>query len=223
MGATLTLHVVNLLFDFFPSFSFLVILSNSFLFVFILFFYSFSFFFILFHSFSFFFILFHSFFFTFLLLFLLLSILIVSDCIVITSILLVVKIITMQPGGWEIFFYFLNLFFNHCANWWLDGEDLVVPEYIYRSLSQSMMIWISWLSAPPLLLSSIWPPSLPTFSAGCWELNGEDLVVPEYRYTYTPWICPYVSFQGKVIELSMFNWVIGIELLLHPVEPFQNL
>jgi len=33
--------------------------------------------------------------------------------------------------------------------------------------------------------------------AGCWELNGEDLVVPEYRYTYTPWICPYVSFQGK--------------------------
>ena len=129
MGATLTLHVVNLLFDFFPSFSFLVILSNSFLFVFILFF-------ILFHSFSFFF--FHvspSF-----------SFVVHPHCIRLHCHHQHFPCCQNNHcATWwlgDFFFYFLNLFFNHCANWWLDGEDLVVPEYIYRSLSQSMIIWI---------------------------------------------------------------------------------
>jgi len=33
--------------------------------------------------------------------------------------------------------------------------------------------------------------------ADCWDLGGEDLVVPYYNYTYSPWTCPAVTFKAK--------------------------
>jgi len=44
-----------------------------------------------------------------------------------------------------------------------------------------------------------------TTEVGCWDLAGEDLVVTEYSYTYSPWTSPSLSFKVKTPSHSLVS------------------